>query len=395
MLGRLLRTLTSFLALASGCIPRASCITYDMQWRTGRATFYGGPTDPWSIHAGACNYGYLYNDDPLGWNVAAMNDGNPLYEDSCGRCVEVMCDPRWIQDNYGASYDRTAACLNPAYSLVVRVTDDCPCSYPANAYSNKRWCCNDVEHLDISVWAFEKIAPTKWGVIGLKYRAVPCNNNPAWNAPNVANATKGSPPPKGNVRLVRDWPDMSSNRADALFLYQNGYQNGFSDASWSTNVQSHSASSNKGMHNGAGLCANILPNGALGLKGPDGSFRGRVGLKFFVYVGQSGYNGASAVKPNIRINLSGNKGGCSPVRIYDFQPIYFEPSNIPYSSDYFWGWQVYFPAFAANGNATVVINDPTSFTGCGANTPYDLNTVSFRNDGQTAQWLCLDHIKLI
>lgn len=35
-----------------------------------------------------------------------------------------------------------------------------------NAYSNKRWCCNDQTHFDVSVWAWEKLADKKWGVIG-------------------------------------------------------------------------------------------------------------------------------------------------------------------------------------------------------------------------------------
>ena len=39
-------------------------------------------------------------------------------------------------------------------------------TYSANAYSNKRWCCNDMDHFDVSVWAFEKLADKKWGVIG-------------------------------------------------------------------------------------------------------------------------------------------------------------------------------------------------------------------------------------
>jgi len=34
----------------------------------------------------------------------------------------------------------------------------------------QRWCCNDMDHFDVSVWAFEKLADKKWGVIGLRYR---------------------------------------------------------------------------------------------------------------------------------------------------------------------------------------------------------------------------------
>jgi hypothetical protein len=34
--------------------------------------------------------------------------------------------------------------------------------------TTQRWCCNDETHFDISVWAFEKIADKKWGVIPIK-----------------------------------------------------------------------------------------------------------------------------------------------------------------------------------------------------------------------------------
>jgi hypothetical protein len=51
----------------------------------------------------------------------------------------------------------------------------------ANYYSNKRWCCGDMYHLDMSVWAFEKLAQTKWGVIAIESRDVPC-----WYKPKTA-----------------------------------------------------------------------------------------------------------------------------------------------------------------------------------------------------------------
>lgn len=42
------------------------------------------------------------------------------------------------------------------------VTDTCPCHYPNNYASNKRWCCGDMPHIDLSVWAYERVrmAPT-------------------------------------------------------------------------------------------------------------------------------------------------------------------------------------------------------------------------------------------
>lgn len=54
-------------------------------------------------------------------------------------CFEVRCDPVWVTDSYNGSFDRTTACYDPTASLIVRITDVCPCTYPSNFYSNKRW----------------------------------------------------------------------------------------------------------------------------------------------------------------------------------------------------------------------------------------------------------------
>lgn len=82
------------------------------------------------------------------------------------RCYEVRCDPRVVTDAYGATFDRTGACMVGQKSVVVRTVDSvcqgwckvwalllvtaayatlvslplqCPCNYPQNAYSNRRW----------------------------------------------------------------------------------------------------------------------------------------------------------------------------------------------------------------------------------------------------------------
>lgn len=68
-----------------------------------------------------------------------------------------------------------------------------PPPLPANYYSNKRWCCGDMYHLDLSVWAYEKLAEKKWGVIGISQRDVPCwykpknaAKQPWWSKPTPA-----------------------------------------------------------------------------------------------------------------------------------------------------------------------------------------------------------------
>ena len=55
----------------------------------------------------------------------------------------------------------------------------CPCYYPGNYASNKRWCCGDMYHLDMSAWAFEKLAEKRWGVIAIEWRDVSCSHRPA------------------------------------------------------------------------------------------------------------------------------------------------------------------------------------------------------------------------
>ncbi|EFN56233.1 hypothetical protein CHLNCDRAFT_51898 [Chlorella variabilis] len=135
---------------------------------------------------------------PTTSSAPAERQGIPLVPfHTCRRCYEVKCDPRKFTDGYGAVLDRSTVCYNANASVVIQIVDACPCSYPGNYYSNKRWCCGDVDHIDMSVWAFEKLADLKWGVIALKYRPVPCNYVPAKPAPKPAKVTPGIPPPRG------------------------------------------------------------------------------------------------------------------------------------------------------------------------------------------------------
>ncbi len=52
---------------------------------------------------------------------------------------------------------RLALTVLPCICRCLQITDTCPCNYPSNAYSNRRWCCGDMYHLDMSTWAFEKV----------------------------------------------------------------------------------------------------------------------------------------------------------------------------------------------------------------------------------------------
>jgi hypothetical protein len=89
--------------------------------------------------------------------VAGFSDQHPQYAGLCGRCVEMRCVHDSLTDGYGETLDRKGACKTDG-TVVVRISDTCPCVYPGNACSNKRWCCGDDSHFDLSVWAFERLA---------------------------------------------------------------------------------------------------------------------------------------------------------------------------------------------------------------------------------------------
>ncbi|KAJ9516435.1 hypothetical protein QJQ45_011117 [Haematococcus lacustris] len=95
------------------------------------------------------------------------------YDDAAWRCYKIRCKPMTVRDNYGQQIDRNHECYNQDPVTVV-ITDNCPCDYPNNAYSNKRWCCGDMDHFDLGIWAFKKFADPGKGVVGIEYQETPC-----------------------------------------------------------------------------------------------------------------------------------------------------------------------------------------------------------------------------
>ncbi|GAX84179.1 hypothetical protein CEUSTIGMA_g11602.t1 [Chlamydomonas eustigma] len=81
-----------------------------------------------------------------------------------------------FKDNYGQVIDREHDCISQD-PVIITITDTCPCVKPDNQYSNKRWCCGDMNHFDLGVWAFKQMADPGKGVIGIKYRPVSCPAN--------------------------------------------------------------------------------------------------------------------------------------------------------------------------------------------------------------------------
>jgi hypothetical protein len=91
-------------------------------------------------------------------------------------CYEIKCVHKSFKDGYGETINRDGVCRDTDASVVVRTTDTCPCQYPGNYASNKRWCCGDKDHFDISVHTFEKVG----GVV-----AQPCGPSTYVNRPQV------------------------------------------------------------------------------------------------------------------------------------------------------------------------------------------------------------------
>eukprot|EP01023_Acetabularia_acetabulum_P032814 TRINITY_DN3067_c0_g1_i1.p1 TRINITY_DN3067_c0_g1~~TRINITY_DN3067_c0_g1_i1.p1 ORF type:complete len:384 (+),score=37.32 TRINITY_DN3067_c0_g1_i1:229-1380(+) len=183
----------------------------DNAWKDGRATFYGHEYQTWSIHEGSCGFGYLCGEEGTGWDVASISSSHENFVSSCGRCYEVKCS---------SSDDDACRDLRGDTSLVVTVTDWCLCSSVQSMYSNHRWCCDDVAHFHLSVWAFEKIAHTKQGVIGLQYREVPCNYIPPKRARPVENPPPPNPVPPHTYCPQSNFPlrqqIINSNHIDPI-----------------------------------------------------------------------------------------------------------------------------------------------------------------------------------
>mmetsp|Transcript_18802 Transcript_18802/g.34123 ORF Transcript_18802/g.34123 Transcript_18802/m.34123 type:complete len:205 (-) Transcript_18802:221-835(-) len=139
----------------------------DSGWMQGRATWY----DMGNLKDGNCHFDW----SPTGRFVAAWPDKQWGFASSCGRCYEVRCRNSDFRDGYGQFLDRSQSCYDSqGKSVVLTITDACPCSYPNNAYSNQRWCCGDMNHMDLSKEAFEQLANLDVGVIGMEFREVDC-----------------------------------------------------------------------------------------------------------------------------------------------------------------------------------------------------------------------------
>lgn len=382
---------------------------FDYQWRTGRATFYG--TDAWSIHYGSCGY---YNLDPCtgtGWDIAALSDTFHAYSGSCGSCYEVACDNRAFKDGYGEFLDRNNVCSDSAASVVVTVTDTCPCNYPNNYHSNKRWCCGDVDHFDLSVYAFEKLASTKWGVIGIKYRPVPCYHNPwkkpkpleppsppaglnwgKWHNADAANclayqnmgegynaAEGGGLGIGGEAINVTDYIDPGFTPSPPpVKVYEGKLAKGWRDWSFEQTTIRNTSGIGK---NGKAKCGSVRPGGALNFVGPLGVFTNRSSLEIWVK------HAPKQPPKGINLEIASKQGTCKPVPM--------EKLVSSRSSKGFHQYMVALPTFKWTPS-NVTRREPGPFLGCADwVVVQNITTIRVRNRSGSKQNICVDDVIIL
>eukprot|EP01025_Chloroclados_australasicus_P040130 TRINITY_DN417_c1_g1_i2.p1 TRINITY_DN417_c1_g1~~TRINITY_DN417_c1_g1_i2.p1 ORF type:complete len:417 (-),score=44.25 TRINITY_DN417_c1_g1_i2:1251-2501(-) len=413
----------SFISLFIVAFLIISCVgAKKSEWKIGRATFYGNEYWLWDIHGGSCGYGYLCPEEGTGWDVAALPDVHPAYAASCGRCYEVRCAPVDFSDNYGENLQRSNVCRDSQASIMVTITDTCPCYYPTNLYSNKRWCCGDMDHFDMSVWAFEKLAEKRWGVIGLNYREVPCDYQPSKVAPEPVNTTECTPVlegtscPKNRFPLKQNWElihmmykkrfqaagimpfqsagdfeervfaQLSGSMPENRVVEQQIFEDDFSDGwyTYSNGVYTYEDTTN-GLNGSVAICGTWTAKSALYLTTPTGALNGKGALEFWV-------DTSSSSVPQFDIALGGNDVGTCPstLRIPDLYPA---------------GEQNGYTKFVVNLNVFGSTEESmemrlynsigSRFYNCGELWAGHMSYIVIQNSMEFEQVVCFDEIKLV
>ncbi|GMH38818.1 hypothetical protein BSKO_06716 [Bryopsis sp. KO-2023] len=345
------RRYISAVVIVVGLCGLVSC---QSEWVIGRATPFGARPWEWDIHQGSCGYNYLWPDIGSGWDVASIPDGHTSFSGSCGRCYEVACHPSTFADGFANKVDRRFSCRDPSWSLVVRTTDACPCNHPANGFENKRWCCGDMDHLALSVWAFEKLAPLESGSMGLNR--------------NFSGFALGALRPAGADKKVTMKPNM-------------GFSGGFSDG-WedkSNNVEP--MVDVPGPSGGSAKCARILPGGAFSLGTSDGQFVGRVSLEAWIRT-EDGI-------PGVAVDVQGEMGPCASIKLSELSASGGQEAG-------FSKYTIYLGVFdKALQEVQLVRAFAATFKGCGGNQPAQVNTIQFQNNESIPIDFCVDSVKLI
>lgn len=130
------------------------------EWSIASATYIKAADESTGNGGGACGYG---DTDKMGYGMATTGVSSALFNkgSSCGGCFVVRC------------VDHILWCLQTSPSIIVTATDFCPPNYGlAGDYGG--WCNYPREHLEMSEFAFGKIAELEANIVPVQYRRVNC-----------------------------------------------------------------------------------------------------------------------------------------------------------------------------------------------------------------------------
>ncbi|GMH39085.1 hypothetical protein BSKO_06983 [Bryopsis sp. KO-2023] len=295
------------------------------EWRDGRATYYGDEPWLWNIHEGSCGYGYIWKDEPLGWDVAALPDVHPEFAGSCG-------------------------------------------------------CCGDMDHFDLSVWAFEKLAPLHWGVMSLRYRRVSCDHVPENKAPDVADPFPGIPPPEGAKRpsWLQNTEGSTPEHNKAAASEGRGLDCSRRLVCWWLEPAAVECRRCRWRQRHLRMCKKLRSGGGVKLQGPAGQFPGHTTL-------ETRLRGSDG-EPKVNIALVGSEGECNSLKLAEL--------NKSRNQNGFDRYDIYLGLFEANRpDAVVAFAD--SFNGCGNNANNQVHSILIKNTQAYDQEICIDSVKLM
>ena len=127
--------------------------------------------------------------EQLGGTLLA--DVTPDWKDSKGRSFPGYQEAR-SPPYQGRAKMTYAQCWDEsAPPIFVRIIDICPCNRPPEQGGRNQPCCTTAPHIDLSYWAFEKLAHPLYGDMTVQFRPVDCDTRQPLSQSGLGNKTYG------------------------------------------------------------------------------------------------------------------------------------------------------------------------------------------------------------